>query len=60
MALVRTIDVFCDWPGCVEWIHGVVGHQPLVALARSRATKAGWSCGRREGGRLVDYCPAHR
>jgi hypothetical protein len=60
MSIIRTLDVFCDWPSCGEWVHGDVGYTPAVRDARRRAREASWAVGRRHEGRLVDYCPAHK
>lgn len=54
MALIRSIDVRCDWPGCVAWEHGAAGKCPKASEARQIARLNGF--GRRGG---MDVCSDH-
>lgn len=64
MSLTKSLDVWCDWPDCSEWTHGVVATAqwsgPAARLARAQARSNGW---RRvqdpETAKWRDLCPTH-
>lgn len=56
MSITVIRDVFCDWPECLQWVHGTVhsGNKE----ARKQAKAAGWGRAKVDGV-MMDLCPAH-
>lgn len=58
MAIVISLDVFCDEPGCAAWAEGLTGRNPLASEARAKLRALGWTRKRR-GYLVADLCPEH-
>jgi len=55
MAVSFTIDIWCDYDKCADWIFGCVQHYDLFnarKIARENVEKQGWTY---KNGK--DYCP---
>jgi hypothetical protein len=52
MSATRQITLWCDYPGCVEWIEL---NETLLVEARKKARGYGWRRTARK-----DLCPEHR
>jgi hypothetical protein len=63
MSLTVTTDVFCDYPGCIQWEHGVTGVAVRGGDARRKVEQVGWVrrrfVSRSTSTVTVDLCPAH-
>lgn len=56
MAIVKTLDVFCDFDGCLDWTEGgQAGRRATAKEARYRARESGWVY--KDG---KDLCPEHK
>ena len=61
--IIKTLDVFCDYPDCGEWTHGETGKYVTAKQARANVyggaqqvggDESGWT---RKGSK--DLCPDH-
>lgn len=64
MAIVKTVDVFCDIEGCHMWHDTGVTHcarhaGDSSATARKVASRHGWARVKNEAGVWLDLCPNH-
>lgn len=66
MSIVVTLDVECEWPGCLTWTHGAAGLLARGQLtvnateAREAAEKRGFSRRKLPDGKMGDVCWEHR
>ena len=58
MSVVKTIDIGCDWPECIEMgLSDGITVTPIEARAQLR--KQGWGRRRIATGEMSDLCPRH-
>lgn len=57
MSIVKTIDVFCDGEGCVNWAENATRTNVHATLVRKRAREDGWI--HRHGADLCPTCVAN-
>jgi hypothetical protein len=59
VSICKTLDVFCDFPGCLAWAHGVSGNRVSASAARFTARRNERFVSRRIAGNPYDLCPSH-